>query len=266
MPDPVWGAYTTSSLVRAASVWARGHNRARRDPAVLSRFFAPFPVGGLTWWTDTWGAPRYAGGYHPHHGQDLLCAEGTPLLAVEPGVVHLGSDPLGGTSLQLIRTDGGFWYYAHLSAYADGITEGSTVRTGQVIGFCGATGDASVSHLHFARFTADGRARNPMRWLLKWLGQAEVRAGATRNDPGRPPPGLTTAETTDPSLRWIARLGPEDPSGTFPDAPLQATAPGAPKGSPAGPAAAAVLAAAMMTPFLLTSRRVRLWLPLGRRT
>ena len=84
----------------------------------LDAAFAPFPVGGLAVWSDTWGAPRYAGGYHPHHGQDLLCAEGTPLLAIQPGVVEFGSDPLGGTTIELTLRDGSFWYYAHLDHYA----------------------------------------------------------------------------------------------------------------------------------------------------
>ena len=130
-PNPKWGAYSTQRLVVAERRLER-HGMPERK--ALDAAFAPFPVGGLAVWSDTWGAPRYAGGYHPHHGQDLLCAEGTPLLAVQPGVVEFGSDPLGGTTIELTLRDGSFWYYAHLDHYAKGLTDGEHVSTGQVIG------------------------------------------------------------------------------------------------------------------------------------
>jgi murein DD-endopeptidase MepM/ murein hydrolase activator NlpD len=167
----------------------------------LRRAFAPFPVGGLAVWSDTWGAPRYAGGYHPHHGQDLLCALGTPLLAVADGVVRLGSDPLGGTTIELTLRDGSFWYYAHLSRYAKGLTDGERVHTGDVIGACGETGDATVPHLHFSYFTAGMQARNPMHALIGWLHHAERRVGAKpSNGHGVPtPPAAELA--TPPEVR-----------------------------------------------------------------
>ena len=165
-PNPKWGAYSTQRLVVAERRLER-HGMPERK--ALDAAFAPFPVGGLAVWSDTWGAPRYAGGYHPHHGQDLLCAEGTPLLAVQPGVVEFGSDPLGGTTIELTLRDGSFWYYAHLDHYAKGLTDGEHVSTGQVIGACGQSGDATVPHLHFSYFTASGDARNPMHALLGWL-------------------------------------------------------------------------------------------------
>lgn len=42
-------------------------------------------------------------------------------------------------------------YYAHLSRYADGIQEGQQVQPGTVLGYIGATGNASphASHLYF---------------------------------------------------------------------------------------------------------------------
>jgi murein DD-endopeptidase MepM/ murein hydrolase activator NlpD len=173
-PDPTWGAYSTAGLVRVA----RGLTRQGWRPGhVDARVFAPFPVGGPSAWTDTWGAPRYAGGYHPHHGQDLMCAQGTPLLAVKDGTIQLNSDPLGGVTLFLVRPNGSFWYYAHLSRYANSITDGTHVRAGQRIGRCGSTGDATVSHLHFALFSASGVARDPMRDLVRWLHAAERSAG-----------------------------------------------------------------------------------------
>jgi murein DD-endopeptidase MepM/ murein hydrolase activator NlpD len=195
-PDPRWGAYSTERLVAVERRLERTGDSRR---AVLRRAYAPFPVAGLAVWSDTWGAPRYAGGYHPHHGQDLLCAEGTPLLAVTNGVVHLGSDPLGGTTIQLTLRDGSFWYYAHLSRYAKGLAEGDRVHTGEVIGACGETGDATVPHLHFSFFTARMDARNPMHALIGWLHQAEHRVGAKRSN-GRGVPTPPAAELAEPAV------------------------------------------------------------------
>jgi murein DD-endopeptidase MepM/ murein hydrolase activator NlpD len=192
-PNPRWGAYSTERLVAAAR---RLERRGVARPTALRRVFAPFPVAGLAVWSDTWGAPRYAGGYHPHHGQDLLCAEGTPLLAVADGVVRLGSDPLGGTTIELTLHDGSFWYYAHLSRYANGLTDGERVHTGDVIGACGETGDATVPHLHFSYFTAGLDARNPMHALLGWLHRAERRVGAKpSNGHGVPTPPVAELAT-----------------------------------------------------------------------
>jgi hypothetical protein len=49
------------------------------------------------------------------------------------------------------------------------------VTVGRLIGRCGATGDASVPHVHFCLFAADGRAIDPMRALVRRLRTAERR-------------------------------------------------------------------------------------------
>jgi murein DD-endopeptidase MepM/ murein hydrolase activator NlpD len=220
-PNPKWGAYSTQRLVVAERRLER-HGMAERK--ALDAAFSPFPVGGLAVWSDTWGAPRYAGGYHPHHGQDLLCAEGTPLLAVQPGVVALGSDSLGGTTIELTLRDGSFWYYAHLDHYAKGLTDGEHVSTGQVIGACGQSGDATVPHLHFSYFTASGAARNPMHMLLGWLHRAEHRAGVhPSNGHGvqTPPmaelatPAVLHPRPTTTSVAWAPPTYVVAPGGTF---------------------------------------------------
>ena len=249
-PNPKWGAYSTQRLVVAERRLER-HGMPERK--ALDAAFAPFPVGGLAVWSDTWGAPRYAGGYHPHHGQDLLCAEGTPLLAVQPGVVEFGSDPLGGTTIELTLRDGSFWYYAHLDHYAKGLTDGEHVSTGQVIGACGESGDATVPHLHFSYFTASGAARNPMHALLGWLHRAEHRAGVRpSNGHGVPTPPMAELatppvmhprpETTTTGVVWAPATYVVAPGGGF-DAPAYA--------------AVALLLAPIA--LLAASRRARSW-------
>ena len=247
-PNPKWGAYSTQRLVAAERRLER-HGMPQRK--ALETAFAPFPVGGLAVWSDTWGAPRYAGGYHPHHGQDLLCAEGTPLLAVQPGVVALGSDPLGGTTIELTLRDGSFWYYAHLQHYAKGLTDGEHVSTGQVIGACGESGDATVPHLHFSYFTASGAARDPMHALLGWLHRDEHRAGVQpSNGHGVPTPPV--AELATPP---VMHPRPMITSAAW-ASPTYVVAPGRRIGAPMYAALAMLLAPVGL---LAASRRARSW-------
>jgi len=259
-PDPRWGAYSTERLVVAERRLERRGVAAR---TAVRRTFAPFPVGGLAVWSDTWGAPRYAGGYHPHHGQDLLCAMGTPVLAVADGVVRLGSDPLGGTTIELTLRDGSFWYYAHLARYAKGLTDGARVQTGDVIGACGETGDATIPHLHFSYFTAGMDARNPMRALIGWLHGAERRAGDKPSD-GHGVPTPPVAELATPHVIHprpaIAGAG----AGEQLTAPAFAIA--APVDSRVSVPAYAALAL-LLAPLIVVaaSRRARSW-ALGRTT
>ena len=124
---------------------------------------AAFPVTATCSFTDTYGAPRSGG--RKHQGVDILMASGSPIFAVLDGriskkqIAYAGS--LGGNSLWLSATDGTYFFYAHLSAFADGIEVGSVVTAGTLIGYVGATGNASVSHLHFEIHLSGGAAVNP---------------------------------------------------------------------------------------------------------
>jgi len=169
-PNPRWGTYGTAALDRAAR---RARRRGWDEQEIAKRVYAPFIVVGPATWSDTWGAPRFTGGYHPHHGQDVLCSYGAPVLAVEAGTVEYGTDPLGGRYAFLVRDDGSYWYYAHLRSYASDLSTGDHVKRGRIIGRCGASGDATVPHVHFAFFTADGEAVDPMSALVSWLRMAE---------------------------------------------------------------------------------------------
>jgi murein DD-endopeptidase MepM/ murein hydrolase activator NlpD len=195
-PDPRWGTYGTAVLDRAA-------DRARKkgwDPRrIANEIYAPFLLVGPATWSDSWGAPRFAGGYHPHHGQDILCRYGAPVLAVQGGIVRFGADPLGGREAFLERKDGSYWYYAHLKSYATGLSSGDRVNTGRIIGRCGASGDATVPHVHFALFTAEHVAVDPMRALIFWLRGAQKSLPGMRHQPERRPvPALLLPAPREP--------------------------------------------------------------------
>jgi murein DD-endopeptidase MepM/ murein hydrolase activator NlpD len=195
-PDPRWGSYGTAILDRAA-------DRARKkgwDPRrIANEIYAPFLVVGPATWSDSWGAPRFAGGYHPHHGQDILCRYGAPVLAVQGGIVRFGADLLGGREAFLERKDGSYWYYAHLESYATGLASGDRVETGRIIGRCGASGDATVPHVHFALFTAEHVAVDPMRALIFRLREAQKSLpGMRHHTERRPVPALILPTPREP--------------------------------------------------------------------
>lgn len=100
---------------------------------------------------DSFAAPRGRG--RAHRAIDIMRPEGTPLVACVDGVIEkLHTSAAGGMAIYLLDEAKRYrFYYAHLSAYAEGLSEGMAVARGTVIGYVGSTGNASASapHLHF---------------------------------------------------------------------------------------------------------------------
>lgn len=91
-----------------------------------------------------------------HEAIDIAAPVGTPVLAVDAGVViKLFTSVRGGlTVYQFDRSGKLAYYYAHLDAYAEGLVEGQSLERGDLIGYVGSTGNANPlsPHLHFAIF------------------------------------------------------------------------------------------------------------------
>ena len=118
-------------------------------------------------------------GGHVHEAIDIPAPRGTPVLAVDDGIVQkLFTSAQGG--LTVYEFDGGgayCYYYAHLDRYADGLKEGIALKKGDVIGYVGTTGNAppGTPHLHFTIFKLGpekqwwkGTAVNPFPlWALR---------------------------------------------------------------------------------------------------
>jgi murein DD-endopeptidase MepM/ murein hydrolase activator NlpD len=121
-----------------------------------------FPVHGVNYYSDTWGAPR-SGGRH-HMGTDIMSPRGTPVLAVTNGVAYPHYSGLGGNSITLTGDNGWQYYYAHLDHYA--IHGRVRVKAGQLIGYVGNTGNArgGACHLHF-QMGPHGRWVDPYSYL-----------------------------------------------------------------------------------------------------
>jgi murein DD-endopeptidase MepM/ murein hydrolase activator NlpD len=92
----------------------------------------------------------------------MLAAEGTPLVAIEAGVIWSpGWHSAGGLGLYIRADSGDIWYYAHLSAYVTGLAGGLRVQAGQLVGYVGHTGNASTPHLHIGWQPGGGSYQNP---------------------------------------------------------------------------------------------------------
>lgn len=118
-----------------------------------------FPVQGRSQFADTWGAARDGG--RTHQGTDIFAAQGTPVVAVDPGQARKADDPKGGQVIYLYAVDGTRYYYAHLSGYAGDFPR--AVRAGELLGYVGTTGNAQGTspHLHFEIHPGGMGAVNP---------------------------------------------------------------------------------------------------------
>lgn len=172
------GSYTTDELMTIAA-----HLRSLGWSAeeVIDRVFPPFIIAGEATWIDTWGVPRYGPGpiVRTHEGQDVFCDYGDPILAPEAGVLSMSAGGLGGITSRVHLADGSYWYLTHLSDWnTEEFSNGSSVAEGDIIGYCGNSGNAETTppHVHFGWYQPNGETRDPMRRLIRWLDNAEQRA------------------------------------------------------------------------------------------
>ncbi len=98
----------------------------------------------------------------PHRGVDYAAKIGTPIKAAGDGkVVFRGTK--GGYGRTVIVQHGGniTTLYAHMSGYRRGVSTGTRVQQGQIIGYVGKSGLATGPHLHY-EFRVNGTHRNPL--------------------------------------------------------------------------------------------------------
>lgn len=100
--------------------------------------------------TDTYGYARQTGAYTiPHKGTDLRAQEGTPVKAMNRGVVRLvRSFSSYGNTIVIDHGKGLMTLYLHLKQF--NVKEGDIVEKNEVIGLSGSTGYALAPHLHLS--------------------------------------------------------------------------------------------------------------------
>lgn len=144
--------YTASQGARAAQ--AGGPPTATQSFLFLDHMF---PIRGPHQFGD--GSARFGAGRtgHVHQGQDTFAKCGTPLVAARGGKVKFrGWQGNAGNYLVIDGAGTGVDNaYMHLRDPAL-VHKGQVVRTGQLIGYVGRTGDASACHLHFEEWSAPG--------------------------------------------------------------------------------------------------------------
>ncbi|MGN1000280.1 MAG: M23 family metallopeptidase [Faecousia sp.] len=124
--------------------------------------FSPIAAGyGYSHCSD-FGVSRSFGFNRKHLGNDLMGGLGTPIMAVEGGVIEvMGWNRYGGWRVGIRSFDNKrYYYYAHLQKdhpFAEGLQQGDIVQAGDIIGFMGRTGysdkenvnNIETVHLHF---------------------------------------------------------------------------------------------------------------------
>ena len=124
--------------------------------------YSPIAAGyGYSHCSD-FGNSRSFGFARKHLGNDLMGSLGTPIVAVEGGVVEaMGWNRYGGWRVGIRSFDSKrYYYYAHLqkdNPFAPGLNVGDIVQAGDLIGFMGRTGysdkentnNIETVHLHF---------------------------------------------------------------------------------------------------------------------
>lgn len=133
-----------------------------RKPIYGLKAFSPIAAGyGYSHCSD-FGNSRSFGFARKHLGNDLMGGLGTPVVAVEGGVIEaMGWNRYGGWRIGIRSFDSKrYYYYAHLlkdKPFAEGLQEGEVVHAGDLIGFMGRTGysdkenvnNIETVHLHF---------------------------------------------------------------------------------------------------------------------
>ena len=125
----------------------------------------PLPKCALS--KTSFGQPRSGG--RTHEGIDLMASLDQQVYAVDNGVLWrqtVNGEPnavLSGNAWYVRIADGTYYFYGHMSHFADGLNVGDTVTRGQVIGYVGDTGNPGPGnyHLHFEVHPKGGAAVDP---------------------------------------------------------------------------------------------------------
>lgn len=151
--EAVLGGFLGSFAIEMDGQWV---------PTYGLKAFSPIAAGYGYSHSDDFGNRRSFGFSRKHLGHDMMGSLGTPIVAVEGGVVEaMGWNRYGGWRIGIRSFDSKrYYYYAHLqkdNPFAENLEVGDHVCAGDLIGFMGRTGysdqentnNIETVHLHF---------------------------------------------------------------------------------------------------------------------
>jgi murein DD-endopeptidase MepM/ murein hydrolase activator NlpD len=108
-----------------------------------------------------------------HRGQDVLAACGTPLVAARGGVVKVNSTQSAAGNYLVVDEAGSRFDHAYLHLRQRALVHvGERIRTGQLVGYVGTTGNSTACHLHFELWNGawwgGGHPIDPLPSLKAW--------------------------------------------------------------------------------------------------
>ncbi|TML02949.1 MAG: M23 family metallopeptidase [Actinobacteria bacterium] len=132
-----------------------------------------FPVQGWHIYGDGIGAKRKG---HLHEGQDIIAAQGTPVVAPLAGTISYVDYQAGGAGYYVVEhaADGRDFFFAHCQKDSVAVVPGEPVSAGQRLCLVGHSGDAIGPHLHFEiwvggwRVDANSHFIDPLPDLRSW--------------------------------------------------------------------------------------------------
>lgn len=143
-----------------------------------------FPLRGVFSYGGAGASFGAARSGRSHQGQDLLAAEGIPVVAPRSGVIeYVAYQPQGAGWYVILDGDGEDFDYAfmHLVEGSIPVTKGEHVDQGQRLGSVGHTGAAEGDQLHFEIWQGQwwgdaGKPVDPYPSLQQWQQWSPVRA------------------------------------------------------------------------------------------
>lgn len=158
----VLGGFVGTYRVQVDSVSSDGEAEKVYKEKYGLKAFSPIAKGYSFGHSDDFGNSRSYGFKRKHLGNDLMGSIGTPIIAVESGIVEeLGWNKYGGWRIGIRSMDRKrYYYYAHLRKdrpFHTDLYKGKVVTAGDVIGYLGMTGystnenvnNIQTPHLHF---------------------------------------------------------------------------------------------------------------------
>lgn len=166
IPEKLGGNTSTGQAILATTLAAENASLLGLYTGRKAFWTLPFsyPLSGTTTVTDPYGYSRVTGATTIlHKGTDFHAPQGTPVLAINRGVVRLVQETRNyGKTIVVDHGLGLMSFYMHLSKIY--VNQGELVNQGQVIGLSGHTGYAEAAHLHLTIRIGDISV-DPMRFM-----------------------------------------------------------------------------------------------------